>query len=80
MKKVALIILGLALVGCTRNVPVDKSVVEIAKMGCIGFNGEMQDVFIRHWFITSRQEAVFTCKRQGVPKTIVVTVSFKDVE
>ena len=31
MKKVALIILGLALVGCARNVPVDKSGVEFAK-------------------------------------------------
>lgn len=79
MKKVALIILGLALVGCTRNVPVDKSVVEVAKMGCAGFSGEMKDVAVKYWFPTFTTEIVFSCKREG-SKTMIVSVSFEGDE
>ena len=79
MKKVAVIILGLALVGCARNIPVDNTIVEVAKMGCAGFSSEMKDVAVKHWFPTFTTEIVFSCKREG-SKTMIVSVSFEGDE
>ena len=77
MKSLIIVCSAVAIMGCSRNIPVPQEGFDIAKKTCATYNPVPESITGEYWFPTFSENIKIVCKREDLKEKFVVTLELK---